>query len=196
MLMINNIRTYLSVILIIIISGCVTKIESIKTDTVRVLDEEMGYLFITISSNASFTKFAISGQKNIALTKPDFHNNVNYYLVPVPAGQYQIKQFGMKYGGKYKFNRKHDDELWGFEVKPGVISYVGELRVRRLLYIFSTFELINNSSQALEYLEGKYPNVLAKRTIEYHGPGSDSFFDLFDFNPKINNPSKQAENNL
>ncbi|PHS18882.1 MAG: hypothetical protein COA86_06855 [Kangiella sp.] len=184
-----NLRLYIKInlcfTLILVLSGCITKIESIKTDTIRVLEEGTGYLFITINSNASFRKFAISGEKHIVLKKPDFYNDVNYYLVPVPAGRYHIKQLGISYGGEFNFDEDDDENLWGFEVKPDIISYVGELRIRQQKYRYASFELINNSSLALEYLEEKYPKILAKRTIEYHGPGADSFFDYILNAPKV-----------
>lgn len=170
-------RLSLFVLLTIYLASCTAKLSSIKTDQTRELEENTGYLFITIDTNTRFSRFAIEGPTNILLKNPDYYEGKNYYLVPVQAGEYQIKQFGSTYGARYTFNDEGDENLWGFSVRPGVISYVGELRVRQLRYLSSTFELINNSSLALEYLEKKYPKILANRKLEYHGPGQDIFYN-------------------
>ena len=156
-------KVALCMIVLLPLYSCVSKISSVQHDKIATLEENIGYLFITIDTNINFSKFSISGTQKIQLEKPD---------------QYQVNQFGTQCGAKYSFDSDEDEKLWSFSVMPGVISYVGEIRVRNLRYLSSTFELINNSSLALEYLEEKYPKILANRVLEYHGPGVDSFFDL------------------
>jgi len=162
----------------IILAGCISQLESIQTDRTRSLDDDVGYLFITFNSDISLTNFEIEGPKTIRLRGPDYKNGINYFLVPVPSGKYQITKIVAHFGRYYEFNEEGDKKLWEFEVKPGTISYVGELKVRRIKYLSSTFELTNKSSFALEYLEQQYPKILALRNLEYHGPGKDFFFDL------------------
>lgn len=171
----SSIRYICFILATITLIGCVTEQKSIKIDQVRKLEENTGYLFITLATNINYSQFKIMGEKYISLKSPDFYKDKNYYLVEVPAGQYEIGQFEI-YHGKFDFD--DGDELWEFSVSPGKISYVGELQVHHIKYRWATFELINNSSQALEYLEIKYPKILANRDLEYHGPGKDFFYDL------------------
>ena len=65
--------------------SCVSKLKSINKDEVRILEENTGYLFITLDSNISLSKFSISGTENIYLKNPRYDRGKNYYLVPVPA---------------------------------------------------------------------------------------------------------------
>ena len=145
-------KVALCMIVLLPLFSCVSKISSVQHDKIATLEENIGYLFITIDTNINFSKFSISGTQKIQLEKPDHYKKKNYYLVPVPAGKYQVNQFGTQFGAKYSFDSDEDEKLWSFSVMPGVISYVGEIRVRNLRYLSSTFELINNSSLALEYL--------------------------------------------
>ena len=158
--------------------GCVSTVESIKTDSITQLAEDTGYLFISIDSKISINDVRISGEQYISLKSPDVYDSVKYYLVPVPAGNYQIDWLGVYWGGRFNLDEDDDKDLWAFKVAPGVISYVGELKIERFSYGYSSFELINQSSQALQYLEAKYPTILANRDLQYHGPGEDTFFDL------------------
>ena len=103
------------------------------------------------------------------------HEGRLYFLSKVLVGKYQIRKVA-SHSGLYEF--AEEDGLWEFQVDSNVISYVGELAINRVSYGRSFFELINNSSLALEFLEHKYPNILTKRRIRYLGPGEDSFFRM------------------
>ncbi len=174
-----------------LLSGCVSRVESIKTDVITQLAEDTGYLFISIDSTISISDVRVSGEKYISLQNPDIYDSVRYYLVAVPAGDYQIDWLGVSWGGRYNFDEDEDKDLWVFSVAPGTISYVGELKIERYGFGRSSFELLNQSSQALEYLEIKYPKILASRQLEYHGPGNDMFFDLvFDREEQSNSEPK------
>jgi len=69
--------------------------------------------------------------------------------------------------------------MWDFKTKSGSISYVGHIKVKRTFWGNNAeYVLINKASQALEYLEQHFANILANRTIDYQGPGEDSFFKV------------------
>lgn len=182
----KKIQAIFMLLAINLVVGCVSKVNSIKKDQTRVLSEDTGYLFMTIDTDINYSTIQISGPSEIKLSNPDYHNNKTYYLVPVRAGNYQLKKFST-FAGRFEFDEDRDAELWGFSVRPGVISYIGELKVRTYRYRYSSFELINNSSLALEYLEEKYPNILNNRAIEFHGPGKDFFFDLVSKEKQLSN---------
>ncbi len=176
--MFKSTRLVLFLVVCFMLNACVSTVESIKIDSITQLAEDTGYLFISLDSEISISDVRISGEQYISLKSPDVYDSVKYYLVPVPAGSYQIDWLGVYWGGRFNLDEDEDKDLWAFTVAPGVISYVGELKVKRFSYGYSSFELINQSSQALEYLEVKYPTILANRELQYHGPGEDSFFDL------------------
>ncbi len=166
------------VTLILFVVACSSKVSSLKNDRDIALEQDSGYLFLTIDSDFNYSKFTISGPEYVLLKDPDFFEGKNYYLVPVEAGKYVINSFVDSFGGTYNISNGDDEDLWTFEVKPGGISYIGDFTARRVYGRYSKFELVNNASFALEYLEKKYPNILSKRTLTYLGPGDDFFFDL------------------
>jgi hypothetical protein len=160
---------------LVVLSACVRNVSSIKADYDVLANESDGYLYIRINTQSNLDTLEISGPANIRLSRADLRKGTNAIVVPLPAGKYQIDRI---YQGRGYYTLDDEKDLWSFIVKPGVISYVGDLEVERSEYNRSFFELVNNSSAALEYLEAKFPKVLGSRGIEYWGPGEDYFFDF------------------
>jgi hypothetical protein len=166
-------KLFFIILCILLLSSCSAKISSIKSDKDEYLMISEGYLLLEISTNRNLEKILISGEKKIVLTRKELRAGSNYILTNLPAGDYQIEKV---YTSAY-FRFLFDEKIWSFHVEPNVISYIGTLEVRKS-WFFSYFELINNSSLALEYLEEHFPNILGSRKIVYSGPGEDRFFDL------------------
>jgi hypothetical protein len=160
---------------IVVISACVQNVSSIKMDYDVLTNPTDGYLYIRINTASTLDNIEISGPTNIRLNRSDLRKGTNAIVVPLQAGKYQIDRI---YQGRGYYTLGDEKDLWSFTVKPGVISYVGDLEIERSEYNRSYFELVNNSSAALEYLEEKFPKVLGTRGIEYWGPGKDYFFDF------------------
>ncbi|WP_299594615.1 hypothetical protein [uncultured Microbulbifer sp.] len=159
----------------LMLSGCVSKVTSIQQDLDSGLEKGEGYLLIGVDTNQQLDEIHISGWRSFILTESDLDKEQNYILFKAPAGEYRVRKVDINYFFGFRLN----DDNWGFSVKPGVISYVGDLKVRTNRWsLIGEFELVNESSQALEYLEEKFPHLLSSRRVEYFGPGEDDFFRL------------------
>jgi len=178
--------------LCLFVVSCTTKVSSLKTDKDLPLEANTGYLFLTVDTDFDYSKFSIVGPQHVFLRTPDLYKGKNYYLVPVEAGEYKVDSFVDSWGGIYTIADDENEDIWTFNVKSGGISYIGDFKARRLYGRYSHFELVNNASYALEYLEEKYPNILSKRTLEYSGVGEDFFYGLV--REKQRSKSEQMEN--
>lgn len=159
--------------LAVFLVGCVTRVESIQRDVDSGLESEQGYLLIAVDTNRELNEIHIDGPRNLVLTAADLDQDENYILFKAPAGEYEIKKIDLsKYFG---FRLQRGD--WTFSVQPGVISYVGDLKVRLNRFSFGgSFELVNEASEAQEFLERKFPSLISSREVHYFGPGEDDFF--------------------
>lgn len=173
--LINVFRSLSVCILIAAVSGCATTVTSVSKDDAPVLNGDEGYLFIGIDTDTPLEGMRFVGAKFIELTSQDLRRGNNYLLVNLPAGEYKLESIKVRSPYKFKFFEK---DKWSFDVKPGVISYVGHIEFRSaLLYGWAAnLELVNQASVGLEYLEQNYANLLSAYDIEYQGPGSDLFF--------------------
>lgn len=155
-----------------------TKVSSIKKDVDIPLGENSGYLMLGVELTRNIKSIEISGARNVVLSSEDLEKVRNYFLIEMPAGDYQFDMI--------RFNRRYRMELkegyWDFEVKPNEISYVGHLEVRTSGWWFAnTFiELENRASDALIFLEENYPNILAAKKVRFRGPGEDKFFEYIE----------------
>ncbi len=156
-----------------LLTSCMNQVVSIKTDEDLPLTEKEGYLLLAVETDRKLNHIQIGGKKTIRLTNEDLRKGSNYILTNIPAGEYRIKKIEFSSYFGYRMGKGY----WSFEVKPGVISYVGHLTIDFSNFGRGFFELVNQSSLALEFLEGKFPNILKNRRVEYWGPGEDRFFD-------------------
>lgn len=159
------------------LSGCAaTKVATQAEDQDVLEDNSQGYLLIGVVNNYSLDGVLIWGEKDLKLTPDDLSAGENYFLVPVPAGNYRIGQINYS----YYLRTKLDEEYWSFTIKPGTINYVGHLNVKRPAYYFfaNDIELKNQAVDALEYMENYYPTILSGRALIYGGPGKDSFYSF------------------
>lgn len=169
-------RTLFFSLSLLLIAGCSSTVETVKEDKDVSLKENQGYMLLGVDLNQSVKSIEIDGPKDIVLTRDNLKSKANYFLVPMPKGTYTIDTVRLNDLWRFELT----DGLWDFEVQPGVISYVGDLNLRRSSS-WSTdldIELQNRSSQALVFLEDRYPNILNSRQLEYSGPGQDPFFDF------------------
>ena len=154
-------------------TSCATKVSSIKQDRDLISSPEEGYLLIAVDTNVDLNSIDIDGEKDIILTEKDLISGSNYILVNLPAGDYVIETVRTSKYVRFEL----DDDIWEFQVKPGVVTYVGHLEVKTKIWGFlAFFELINKSSFALEYMEENFPEILAGRDMEYGGKGEERFF--------------------
>lgn len=170
-------RIILVVITLVLLSSCAKKVTSINKDQDNILAQNKGYLLLGIQTNLDLKSIGISGQENIKLSSRNIKEGTNYFLLDLEAGNYTIDEVKLN---NYWRRELSDEELWQFEITSGKINYVGHLEVVTWGYRrpITKAELVNRSSEALEFLEGKFPNILTNKSIVYGGPGQDSFFEF------------------
>lgn len=160
---------------IFLLTSCASRVSSIKKDVDVTLAPMEGYLMLAVNTNFDLKEIRLVGKSIILLTSEDLKSGSNYILVNLPAGDYHVKNIKL---GQYIFN-DFEKELWSFQVKENVISYVGHLDMQSKGNFFrlnAKIQLLNKSSFALEYLEENFSNILSSRKIQYFGPGEDDFF--------------------
>lgn len=181
---------------LLLLSACATKVENIKQDIqTNQLELGQGYLMMTIETNADLHRIVIGGEKTIEVSQEDVRKGSNHILVALPAGDYYFERVTTNtLAGKvyYDFDDEDEEQDWRFSVAPNGISYVGSFRVRNSNWgFYSSFTLINQSSQALEYLEENFPALLSNHNVSYQGPGEDAFFDVVKSIPQRDNTEVQ-----
>ena len=168
-------RISLLLIIPLMLISCATQVTSIKQDQDRELGSDSGYVLLGIQTNRNLKGIFIKGPQNIKLSSADIKQGTNYLLVDPKTGVHTIKRVILD---DHWFVDLDNEDYWTFDVKPNQISYVGHLEIVRRGFWggYTRVELINRSSEALEFLEDKFPRVLRSHTLTYGGPGNDFFF--------------------
>jgi hypothetical protein len=153
-------------------------VTSLKDDAevINENDTERGYLLIGVETNTNLKTISIDGPRDIALSHEDLREGTNFILVPLMAGTYDVADIEMDYLFKFDID---DKEKWQFSIRPQTISYVGHLEIKTSGYFvrYARLELVNRSTEALDFMEQKFPSILDNRELHYGGPGNDDFFD-------------------
>ena len=161
----------------LLLASCSTTKTAIKKDVDINLNPEHGYVLIGLNTNQILEYMILDGPSKIALTQEDLQPNTEYILTTVPAGVYQITEIATI---RYKLS-EFDQNKWSFEVKPGRISYIGDLQFEQQSFFSNRFymSMDNRATAALEFLQQNFPNILESRQLHYSGPGDDKFLDFF-----------------
>lgn len=162
-----------------LLSACNSTVTNLQNDEEAISNEDIakGYLLIGVETNYNLKNIEIDGPQDIRLTHVDLKSGNNFILVPLLAGYYDIASIAVNEFIEYEFKKNRD---WRFEIKPQTISYVGHLEIERKGYYSSedSLFLMNRSTEALEFMEQKFPTILENRKLYYGGPGGDDFFDF------------------
>lgn len=163
----------------LLLMACGTTVQKLEQDVDKNLGADAGYLLIGIETDFDLKSIHISGPDTLILDHKDVNTEASYILVDAEAGIYTFEK--IRLDSYWRLKLDDEDISWEFEIKPNQISYVGDFEVNiphHWLIGPSYVELINRSSEALEFLEENFPNILASREIVYTGPGNDGFFDF------------------
>jgi hypothetical protein len=162
---------------IIFVNACATQVTSLKQGDKITLEANKGFVLLGIQTSQSLKTIRISGPQNIELNSNDVKEGTNYLLIDLKAGKYTIDRLDLD---NYRYIDFDNDEYWEFNVSPGQISYVGHIEViRRGGYSrYYRTELVNRSSEALEFLKQKHEIIYSQNTMSYGGPGEDLFFEF------------------
>jgi hypothetical protein len=167
---------------LLFVSSCATTVSSIKNDALVVNETNSssslnsGYLLIGVETNRDLKNIFISGMQTIKLSHEDLRFGTNYILINLAAGNYLVDSVALN---SYQKLRLGDEENWHFKIKANTISYIGhlELQSRGFFSLLSRVELVNRSTEALEFMNSDFPTILAARKMYFGGPSDDYFFD-------------------
>ena len=170
-------RILLATLLLVSLCSCQsTKVTTIAKNEDKLLDPNSGFFLLGIETNRNMKFIEISGPTDIQLTAKDLKEGTNYLLIDLSAGNYAVERVQL---GNYRYISLEDEENWKFSVVPGQINYVGHLELNTSQNAFySSAELVNRSSEALQFLEKEFSAILTNRKLKYGGPGEDAFFDF------------------
>lgn len=166
---------YSLAVVLCLISGCATQITSI-VDGKTTISKDHGFLLLNIESNIDLKEIFLYGTEFISLTGKDIQAGSNYILVDLKAGEYTFTKIRLDNNWYINLEEEH----WTVDINKGQVNYVGHLELVRARHSgrVSKVELVNRSSEALEYLENSYPSILAQHSVNFSGFGEDDFFTL------------------
>lgn len=157
--------------------GCASTVDTITKDEVLPLSENTGYVLLPVYRNTHIYELRLSGAKYLKFDNTDLRRQKTYLFLQLPQGQYSFSDVRLN---KYTVVSDFDGEVWDFDVKAGVINYPGHFVINNHSSTWGTYSLTyqmqNNASMALEYLEKNYPKILASSSVIYSGQGEDDFF--------------------
>lgn len=136
------------------------------------LDADEGLLLIAVDSDVSLRSVRISRQgvnldmRSMRGVEPGRSSQ----LYVLPAGRYRWTSVG--YIGEFKLSK---DPEFGFEVKPGVLNYPGDLLFRRASWFSAVVHIGNRGLLALDWLEKEHPALSRSQRFEYTGHYPDPF---------------------
>lgn len=172
-------KNLLIIFTVIVLSACnstVTKM-TVDADTIDADDTVTGYLLIGVETNINLKDIEIDGPDDIALSHDDLKSGTNFILIPMRAGHYEVRK--VTFNNRFRALLRGETD-WSFTIKPQTISYVGHLEISAMGFYsaYSKIELVNRSTEALDFMEQDFPAILSNRELFYGGPGTDTFFDF------------------
>lgn len=161
---------------LLFLSGCNSTVTTLEQDTDLISTADKGYLLIGVETNRDLKSISISGPDRISLSHKDLNAGTNFILVDLSVGEYEIDRITLDRW--FRINLK-DGENWQFTISSQSINYVGHLEIVNRGFFSSSarLELINRSTEAVEFMETNFPNINDSKTLSYGGPGEDFFFD-------------------
>jgi dipeptidyl aminopeptidase/acylaminoacyl peptidase len=138
------------------------------------LGAEEGLLLVAVDSNVDLN--AVSVKKEGRLLSSGVLSNIkagrSARLYVVPAGQYEWEQIRAFNSVRYVLK---DDPEYRFEVRPGVITYGGDLVFRPQGWFRASVHVANRGLRAMDWLEAQHPAVARQYAFTYSGHYPDPF---------------------
>lgn len=161
----------------LLVSSCTSTVETITVDQDTISNRGDGYLLIGIETNRNLRSIELGGSNSVKLSHQNLRAGSNFILIDLPAGDYIVEKIDLNRWYRLFIN---DEENWTFTIKPQTISYVGHLEIANSGFFrpSSEIELVNRSTEAVEFMEDFFPSILESRVLYYGGPGNDIFFDV------------------
>ena len=165
--------------IVTVLSACRSTVKTIEEDNNQLIRNkvEKGYLLIGVETSHSLRNINIGGPRSIRLSHKDLRGGTNFILVPLDAGIYKVEDVGFS---QYMSAKLRDEDDWSFTIKAQTISYVGHLEIssRSQFAKYLSIELVNRSTEAIDFITVNFPSIYKTQALYYGGPGEDDYFDF------------------
>ncbi|WP_185976719.1 hypothetical protein [Catenovulum sediminis] len=148
------------------------------------LSSKQGYLLLKIESASWLEKVQITGPERLAYQPESPKVNVDeYFLLPVKAGVYRVSEIKtglLSFNTEEVFADIENESVWQFTIESGQINYIGDLYVNTHIAgaLKVKNELVNQSSQAYQYIRQYQADLLSRYPMRYAGPGNDPYLKM------------------
>jgi len=132
-----------------------------------------GLVLVAVDSDLAVTSLTVSSEDK-AFTGgklQDIAPGHTAGLYVMPAGKYRWDRLNLAW---VRWSLRDEPEF-AFEVKPGQISYAGDLVFRNS----DSFHVANRGLRALDWLESQHPKLLDQHGFQYVGHYPDAFPDFY-----------------
>ena len=150
------------------------RVSSVDPGEVPALAADEGLLVVAVDSNVDLDSVRV--RKDGRLFSSGVLSGIkagrNSRLYVVPAGTYewqQVRAFGWV---RYELG---DNPEYRFEVKPGRITYGGDLVFRPSGLLHASIQVSNRGLRAMDWLESTHPGVASRYAFTYSGHYPDPF---------------------
>ena len=135
-----------------------------------------GLLLVSVDSNVELGAVRVS-REGVNFDVRTLHGvkvGQNVHLYVLPAGHYRWAT--VSYIGEYRLAK---DPEFGFDVKPGVVNYPGDLIFRSTGWWTAIVHVSNRGLQAMDWLESNRPAIFRDQRFVYTGRYPDPFPELY-----------------
>ena len=134
------------------LAGVASALSSVRSGSDPNLDADEGLLLVAIDTNIPLTAVHVrkDGKMLAAGVLANLPTGRTFRLYSAPAGKYRWSEIAVFSSYRYRFSNLPEYE---FEVKPGRITYVGDLVFRPTGYFGADIHLANRGLAALDWLD-------------------------------------------
>jgi dipeptidyl aminopeptidase/acylaminoacyl peptidase len=138
------------------------------------LRPDEGLLLVAVDSNIALESVRVRKDGKLfgagVLARLPVGRNLRLYVAS--AGRYEWSRIGSFANIRYTLS---DDPEYHFEVKPGSITYAGDLIFRPTGYFSAHIHVSNRGLAALDWLQAEHPTLLQRYPFTYVGYYPDPF---------------------
>ncbi len=170
--------SWLAMLLLLLIAfdaGAVRKVAPGKHPDLR---PDEGLLLVSFDTDTPVqsARFSKRGAALVSGVLAQLKQGRTTELYVVPAGQYQWGRINFVSSSYWRtYFDLSDDAEYAFEVKPGRITYAGDLVFRPSSLRSAVVHVANRSLPALDWLRAQHPSIDASYPFEYSGHFPDPF---------------------
>ena len=142
------------------------------------LGPDEGLLLVAVDSNVDLNAVRVKKEGRLfssgVLANIKAGHNARLYVVP--AGQYEWEQ--VRAFNSIRYELKNDPE-YRFEVRPGVVTYGGDLVFRPQGWFRANVQVSNRGLRAMDWLEAQHPALARQYAFTYSGHYPDPFLAFY-----------------